>query len=120
VVNILVWTYFQQKNIMTHINPFNLFLTQRRTSYVRNCTFVTNNFLKFCSVLQNYSIVNKERNTFNYLKQCCGSGRFFSGSGSDFSKGLVSDSDPGPYKFSTNFFQQEIFGLKVAFLWNES
>jgi hypothetical protein len=47
----------------------------------------------------------------HYYNQCCGSGRFLTGSGSDFRKRPDPDPDPDPdhNKFSANFF------LKISF-----
>jgi hypothetical protein len=55
------------------------------------------------------------------LKQCCGSGRFLTGSGSDFwqrpdpdpDSAPDPDPDPDPNKFSTNCFQK-IFLMKIC------
>jgi hypothetical protein len=41
------------------------------------------------------------------FEQCCGSGRFLTGSGSDFRK--RSDPDPDPNKFSANFLSEFFF-----------
>jgi hypothetical protein len=49
--------------------------------------------------------------------QCCGSGRFLTGSGSDFRKRSdpdpVPDPDPEPNKFSANFFLK-FFLMKIC------
>jgi hypothetical protein len=51
-------------------------------------------------------------------RQCCGSGRILTGSGSDFRKrpdpDPVPDPNPDPYKFSANFFLK-IFLMKICF-----
>jgi hypothetical protein len=49
---------------------------------------------------------NHSLHTTYCLRQCCGSGRFLTGSGSDFRKRLDPDPDPDHNKFSANFFQK--------------
>jgi hypothetical protein len=56
-------------------------------------------YLKFCSVSRLVTIGNQ---FYRSCHQCCGSGRFLTGSGSDFRK--RPDPDPDPNKFSANFF----------------
>jgi hypothetical protein len=58
-----------------------------------------------------------------FRDQCCGSGRFLTGSGDDFSKHLVPDPDPDLNKFSATFLL-EIFvweyALKVHIFMNQN
>jgi hypothetical protein len=49
----------------------------------------------------------------NIRKQCCGSGRFLTGSGSDFRKRPDPVPDPDPNKFLANFFLK-FFLMKIC------
>jgi hypothetical protein len=62
------------------------------------------------------SAVRLQARTYFTLQQFCGSGRLLSGSGSDFSNGLVPVPVPETslYKMCTKFSQPEIFGPKGA------